>query len=296
MARTQIKLLIFLVTVGVVAVVLGGAYLMYRDVLMHDASVTQSIAADRAPGKPATDFGVRRFEAAVALVREAKLEEAREALYKLLQQFPRSRACNEARRIIGEMNMDALYRLDGSGGKQDYIVQPRDSLLGIVAKHHTTLEALTRLNSLTTINLQPGEHLLVIPMEFDLAVDVSEKKVTLLRGGRFFKQYDAISVKLPQLMRVPVELQVSNKSAVIGSKPANPVAADYVDAEKRIVASKNTTSAGLIMRTPPLAQPITAAAKVEDDAQSATGIFLAHEDLEEIYPLLRKGSKFSLVQ
>lgn len=296
MARTQIKLLIFLVTVGVVLVVLGGAYLMYRDVLAHDATVTQSIAADHAPGKPATDFGVRRFEAAIALMREAKLDEARDALYKLLQQFPKSRACNEARRIIGEMNMDALYRLDGSGGKQDYIVQPRDSLLGIVAKHHTTLEALTRLNSLTTINLQPGEHLLVIPMEFDLAVDVSEKKVTLLRAGRFFKQYDAIGIKLPQVMRVPVELQVISKAATIGVKPANPVAADYVDADKRIVASKNATSAGLIVRTPPQAQPLNASGKADDDTQSSTGIFLAHEDLEEIYPLLRKGSKFSLVQ
>jgi hypothetical protein len=300
MARTQIKLLIFLIALGIMLGCVAAAFWIYQNIFRHDAEVTKDIAALKVPGHKAPDPGARRFDAAIDLVKQGQIEPARDALYKLLQQFPKSASCAEAKRIIGEMNMDALYRLDKSGGKKDYIVQPGQALLGIAAKNHTTLEALARINSLTTINLKPGDHLFVIPMEFDLVVDVSEKKVALLREGRFFKEYSALGLKLPPTLRVPADLEINSKSAIAGNKAANPVSPEYASSVKSIVASKNANSAGLLLRTPPVASKIVdgqTANAVEGDASSnPTGVFLAPQDLEEIYPLLRKGSRLSLVQ
>lgn len=298
MARAQFKLLLFLITLGILVGCIGTGWWIYRNIIAHDAAISKDIAADRSTGRPPPDPGARRFEAAIELVKTGDLEASREALYKLLQSFPRSPTCAEAKRIIGEMNMDALYRLDLSGGKRDYIVQPGDSLLAITGRTKTTLEALSRINSLTSINLQPGEHLFVIPMDFDLAVDVSDKKLTLLRGGRFFKEYSAMGLKLPPGMKVPGELEISSKSAVFDNKSANPVTADFVRAEKRIIASRGGNSAGLMIRTPPAAKPVEEGQKsaTDESPTSNLGLFLAREDIEEIFPILRKGAKFSLVQ
>lgn len=298
MVRLQLKLFLFLITLGILISCVAAGWWIYTNVIKRDAVISKEIAASHDPKRPAPDPGARRFEAAVELIKDSKTEEAREALYKLLQNFPRSRTCEEAKRIIGEMNMDALYRLDASGGKRDYIVQPRDSLLAIAGRNHTTMEALARINSLGTINLQPGEHLFVIPMVFDLAVDVSEKKLTLLRDGHFFKQYPVIAIKLPPGMKVPTDLEISSKSAFFDNKPANPVTAEFVRAEKRLMASKSAATAGLVIRTPPVAKPVTSKQTEpsdDDTVTSTTGLFIAREDLEEIYPILRKGSKFSLL-
>lgn len=299
MARAQFKLLILLITLGIVAGCGFAGWWLYQNIIAHDAAITKEIAADRtAPGRVAIDPGAKRFDAAIDLIRATKTDEARDALYKLLQSFPRSPTCAEAKRIIGEMNMDALYRQDASGGKRDYIVQPRDSLLAITGRTKTTLEALARINSLTSINLQPGDHLFVIPMDFDLALDVSERRLTLLRSGRFFKEYAALGLKLPPGMKVPNELEVTSKSAIIDGKAANPVTAEFVRAEKRIIVGKNSNSAGLMLRTPPVAKAVEPGqnSATDETSASSTGIFLAREDLEELYPILRKGAKLSLVQ
>lgn len=297
MARAQIKLLLFLIVLGILLGCVGGAWWVYQNVLMRDAVIAQEVAQLHGKNRPVLDPGARRFDAAIDLIRTGELDKGREALYKLLQTFPASPTCKEAKRIIGEMNMDALYRLDASGGKKDYIVQPRDSLLAIAGRNHTTIEALSRINALTTINLQPGEHLFVIPMDFDLAVDVSDKKVTLLRAGRFFKEYEAIDIKLLPNTRVPAEMEIASKSAIVDNKQANPVTPDFIRAEKRITVNKNATTLGLVVRTPPAAEPVVEGkAAAPENPASRTGLFLRVEDLEELYPILRKGSKFRLVQ
>lgn len=299
MARAQIKLLIFLIALGIMLGCIGAAFWVYQNVFKHDADISRETATMKAKGVPPPDPGAKRFDAAIELVRQGKTDEARDALYKLLQQFPKSPTCAEAKRIIGEMNMDALYRLDQSGGKKDYIVQPGQALLSIAAKNHTTLEALARINSLTSLKLKPGDHLFVIPMEFDLVLDVSEKKLTVLRAGRFFKEYDAKALKLPATMRVPVELEVNSKSAFANNKTADPASPEYVTAEKHIIASKNANSAGLMISAAAekkIGVGQRANAADGGTAQDPPGLFLAPADLEEIYPLLRKGSHLSIVQ
>ncbi len=338
MARAQIKLLLFLITLGIVVGCMATVFWLYQNVLVSESKTMETIQEMHAPGRSPPDPGARRFEAAMDLVKGGKLGEARDALYKLLLQFPKSGACAEAKRIIGEMNMDALCALDASGGKKDYIVQPRDALLSIASKNHTTIEAIARFNSLTSFNLQPGEHLFLIPMDFDMVVDVTTRKVTLLHEGLFFKEYGALKIALPPGTKIPAEMAIGNKSAMIAGKLTSPVYADFVKADKTIVAYKNAVTVGLIIHAPPRPEPVgettlttplnppagtkskspppepkpkakasgkgkgrTAAQAGpdadEDHSQPApqSGVILSNEDLEEIYPILRKGSKLRIV-
>lgn len=312
MARTQIKLLIFLITVGLVAGTLAMGYWVYMNILLKESQVENDIAAMKGKDRPRIDPGVRRFEAAVELIREGKIEEGRDALYKLRQQFPESATCQDAIRIIGEINMDQLYSPENQGGKKDYIVQPGDSLNLIATKQGTTVDSIIRSSGLMSFNLQPGDHLTIIPMDFHLGVSLSKKQVMLLRkvGDKeyLFKVYEAKDIRLPPGTRLPVELQIAGKNAVFDGKQVISTDPHYLEAEKWIPGTKP----GVVIRTPPVprAQPVeepkqpeanrkdepAAPAVPAPTAESETGIFLAREDIEELFALVRKGSKLSLVR
>ncbi|MBL9118077.1 MAG: LysM peptidoglycan-binding domain-containing protein [Verrucomicrobiaceae bacterium] len=304
--RAQLKLLLFLIVVGVAAGTIAVAVWAYQNILMHDEAIAQQIATPPSDGRPPPDPGAHHFVEAIDLIQGGKLDAGREGLYKLLRQFPRSPTTAEAKRIIGEMNLDNLYAMEASGGKRDYIVQPGDNLTAIAVKHGTTLDSIARVNGLTSLTgLQPGDHLFLIPMNFDLVVDASTKIVTLMREGRFFREYRAIELRTRPNMKIPAALEVATKSAInpVDGKAANPTSTAFLDAEKRIVLSyKNSPAAALMISIPTVAKaiPVSSATppplNTELPNAEATGLFLAPEDLEEIYPLLRKGSSVTIVQ
>jgi LysM repeat protein len=318
MAKTQIKLLIFLITVGLVAGTLAMGYWVYMNILLKESQVEHDIASMKAKDRPRVDPGIRRFEAAVELIHQGKIDEGRDALYKLRQQFPDSKTCAEAMRIIGEINMDQLYSANSTAGKKDYIVQPGNSLNFIATKHDTTVDSIIRSSGLMSFNLHPGDHLTIIPMDFSLGVSVSKKQVMLLRkvGDKeyLFKVYEAKDIRLPPGTRLPVEIKLAGKNSVYDGKQVNSTDPNYVDAEKWIAGTKS----GISIRTPPVARALPveepkepAPAPKKTSAQAAspaampapapaptaeTGIFLAREDIEELFALVRRGSKLSLVR
>lgn len=314
MAKTQIKLLIFLITVGLVAGTLAMGYWVYMNILLKESQVEQDIASMKAKDRPRVDPGIRRFEAAVELIHQGKIDDGRDALYKLCQQFPDSKTCAEAMRIIGEINMDQLYSANSTAGKKDYIVQPGNSLNSIATKFDTTVDSIIRSSGLMSFNLHPGDHLTIIPMDFHLGVSISKKQVMLLRkvGDKeyLFKVYNAKDIRLPPGMRLPVEMTIAGKNSIFDGKPVVSTDPNYVDAEKWFAGTKS----GISLRTPPVAraQPIeepkalaTASKKSAPPAAmpapapaptAETGIFLAREDIEELFALVRKGSKLSLVR
>lgn len=316
MARTQIKLLIFLITVGLVVGVLGIGYHLYTNVLLKENQVEKDIAKMKGKDRPRIDPGIRRFEAAVDLIREGKTAEGLDALYKLRQQFPESGTCGEALRIIGEINMDQLYSSEHSAGKKDYIVQPGDSLNLIAGKHGTTVDSIIRSSGLMSFNLQPGDHLTIIPMDFHLGVSVSKKQVMLFRkvGDKeyLFKVYEAKDIRLPPGTRLPLAMDIAGKNAIYDGKPVISTDPHYMRAEKWFSGTK----AGMSIRTPPVAKAVPveepsqvvakkgkgtpaspAAMPAPPPAATAeTGIFLADEDIEELFALVRVKSKLSLVR
>ncbi len=296
MARAQFKLLIFFTTAGILLASVATAWWFYARVMRPEMRVKSEIAQIEKSDLPRVDPGARRFDAAVDEIREGRLDAGREALYNLLRQFPESPTCVEARRIIGEINLDRLFSPTYLEGKVDYIVQPGDAgLLAIANKHKASLDAITRLNGLRSNVIHPGDHLLIMPMDFDFAVHVADKKIVVLRQGRFFAEYLAANIQLPQGFRLPAQLKLGTKSASAGGKTVSPTEGGYLEADKWIPGSRP----GVVIRTeqPARAIPVGAPAEPASAVEPVieTGIFLRREDMEEVFAMARSGASLTLV-
>ncbi|MEN3939704.1 LysM peptidoglycan-binding domain-containing protein [Prosthecobacter sp. SYSU 5D2] len=306
MAKAQLKLLLFLIVLGITLGSMATAYYIYDKVLSPHKRVQEEIATIKRGDVPRMDPGEKRFDAAVELIREGRIEDGRDALFKLINQFPDSPTCVEAKRIIGEINMDQLYAAESKAGKKDYIVQPGDSLALIAGKQGTTVDLLIRLNGLMGTMLQPGDHLAILPLEFSIHVKVGAKTVSLWRkvGERefFFKEYLAQEIRLPAGVRVPAEMEIKGKSAVKDGKVLLTTDLHYAEADKWLPGSRS----GVVLRTPPKPKAVAVAEPAaENQAAPAVpdledgpepGIFLAREDLEEMFALVRNGSKLYIIR
>jgi hypothetical protein len=157
------------------------AFYIYDKILRPERLIQAEMKNMKKGELPKIDPGAKRFEVAAAQIRAGKYTEGRELLYRMLQQFPDSATCPEAKRIIGEMNFDELFSPENKINKKDYIVQPGDSLALIASKQGSSMDMIVRLNGLMGTTLQPGDHLTIIPLEFSIVVDLSSKSLTLRR-------------------------------------------------------------------------------------------------------------------
>lgn len=318
---SRLKIIVFLMAVGVLAAILATAWWFYIRVIAPDADVQTEITAMKGKGANLPDPGIKRFEKAVEHIQGSDIEAGRTALYELVRIFPESTRVTEAKRIIGEMNMDMLFSVDLNPLKKDYIVQPGDSLGLIARKQNTTIECLLRANGLQSGMLQPGDHLMVFPLDFELVVDVSAKTLTLLRNQRFFREYIALDVKLPATTKVPFETKVSDKAAWVKGKRVSTLSAEFMSSDKWIVGEKSNFN----IRALPKAKPVEAApaqpapttkgkgkgkqkgeamagTSVDDDdldvtaAMPVTGVFLPREDIEELFTIIRTQTPLKVVR
>lgn len=309
MAKTQLKLLLFLIALGITLGCVATAFYIYEKVLKPEMVIQAEMAGLKKGNMPKIDPGAKRFDVAALQIKDGKINQGREMLYKMLQQFPDSETCPEAKRIIGEINLDELYSLDHKIGKKDYIVQPGDSLALIAQKQGTNMDMIVRLNGLMSTTLQPGDHLTLIPLDFSIVVDISSKTVSLRRkiGEKeyFFKEYQALDICLPSAMKVPAEMEIKGKSAIADGKSVLSTDPRYIDADKWLPGSRT----GVVLRTlPPVVKPAAPApapttalaASKSDLAEPApaqeSGVFLEHSDLEELFTLVRNGSKLYFVR
>jgi LysM repeat protein len=314
MAKAQFKLLLLLLVVGLFAGVLASGWWVYENVLMREQMVARDLASMKDKDRPRIDPGARRFAAATDLIRGGSIAEGRDALYKLLQQFPDSETCAEARRIIGEVNMDQLFSPSYTAGKKDYIVQPGDSLNLIAQKNQTNVDFILRLNGMMSTVLQPGDRLTVAPIQFNLGISISRKEVILFRninGKDYpFKFYTAQDIRLPTNIQAPASFEIGSKTAQFEGKTILATDSHYHEAEKWVPAHRpNVANISFAFRVPsaPRADAVvgTPSALAKDGSTVSTaapiplienGIFLTREDLEELFALVRKGSKVDMAR
>lgn len=299
MAKTQLKLLLFLIVLGITLGCIAAAFYIYDKILRPESLIQEELKNMKKGELPKIDPGAKRFEIAATQIRAGKYSEGRELLYKMLQQFPDSATCPEAKRIIGEMNFDELFSPENKINKKDYIVQPGDSLALIASKQGSSMDMIVRLNGLMGTTLQPGDHLTIIPLEFSMVVDLSAKSLTLRRktGEKeyFFKEYHVADIRLPNSVKIPAELEIKGKSAISEGKVVLSTDPNYVAAEKWLPTSRN----GVVLRTSPVAKtlPTTQASSLPASLPPAeTGVFLDSSDLEELFALVRNGSKLYFVR
>jgi hypothetical protein len=319
---SRFKIIVFLMAVSVLAGIFAAAAWIYLHIIEPDVATGHQISAMREEGAPPPDPGIPRFDKAIEFIRDDDLDTGRSALYELVRTFPESSRVAEAKRIIGEMNMDMLFDFDLNPLRKDYIVQPGDALSRIASKNQTTVECIMRANGLQSGMLQPGDHLFVFPLDFSLVIHVSRKTLTLLRNDRFFREYAVLDMRIP-VPRAPYEAKISDKPAWFDNKRAGVLSPDFLTADKWLTVEKSQNSFNI--RALPKARPVEAIAvpakgkgktlvkksqraetlagtAVDDDVPPApaapptTGVFLPAEDIEELFTILRTGTPVKVLR
>src|SRR5712691_7452370 len=177
-------------------VVFGGAALFsYYLFFKQEIAVRHEQRGDVTPA-PTPDISLPEFQAAAKLRQESKLTEARDALSAFIQKYPTGLHAEEAKDLLGEVNIDILLSRTPSPEKQEYIVKPGDVLAAISRRLKTTPELIMRMNNMSGTMLHIGERLLISHPEFSIVIQRKAKLVVLLDRGAFFKQYHVREEKL----------------------------------------------------------------------------------------------------
>jgi hypothetical protein len=228
---------------------------------------------------PDIDPGEKAFSKAHELLALGNTAEAREKLIDIVNRFPSSSTAPIARRIVGEMNLDEILSTTHMEGKKSHIVKRGDSFLRIAGEYKTTLDLIMHLNGMMELkNIQPGEELVVMPLEFRLLVEPQRKALSVWDGPRFVREYPILHMGGSGKLE-PGKTKIGSKSAELNGHAVAPQSKDYRAAEKVIQLTKPT----LQIRGAP-----------ESSSEFPSGIVLLPQDMEEISLLTRVGNDIEI--
>lgn len=286
MARLKFLLafLAMLICVGGVA----GAYFYWKKFAQPELVVNRHISGKGGTNFEKPDLGKRHFDAAVALIKDGELVSARDRLLYLMEYFPESSTFSEARRIVGELNMDLLVSKIPLPGKVEHTVRRGEALVTISSRNKTTIDYIMRANAKTSEFIFPDEVLTVYPLEFAVRIGLGAGTVTVLEEDKLFKEYRIVDRNLPADLRAPVSTSVSEKVAWDGNQPINFTDKNYMNCSKWL----RTGRIGLFIRH---ADSATTGGDAVAGARPF-GVMLEKADLEELFTILRVGSKVDLVE
>lgn len=178
-------------------IIFGGAYWFGANyVFKEDIQVRKEQRGDVTP-EPRIDLSLPEFDAAAKLRQDGKIPEARAALATYIQKYPTSSRADEAKDLLGEINIDIFLSRTPSPEKQEYVVQGGDVINKVARKMKTTPELIMRMNNMSGTMLHIGEHLLISHPDFAIVVQRKQNLMTVLNHGGFFKQYHVREAKLP---------------------------------------------------------------------------------------------------
>lgn len=231
-------------------------------------------------GLPEVDPGMKVFEKARERIAVGDLVAARDRLRTVVSIYPRSKAAPEARRIVGEMNVDELLSRANMQNKKVYKVVRGDSYFGIAARHDTNLDLIMYLNGLMDLgSLQPGDELVVMPLNFRLLIEPQRKALSLWDGGVFIKEYPLAAV-----VGAPggdQKTTIAKKTAVKDGRTYGQASEGYRGASKVLTVER---------------MPLAIAAMPENGevAALARGFYLSPPEMEELALLTRPGNEVEI--
>jgi LysM repeat protein len=207
---------LFLLLLAVV--IFGGAAFFSYDLFVKPERKIQQEKSGEIPVEPVPDVSLPDFQAAAKLRQEGKLMEARDALLSYLQKFPTGQHIEEAKDLLGQVNVEMLFTEYRSPEKQEYIVRSGDVLAKIANKTKTTPELIMRTNNLTNPMLRVGQRLLISRPDFSIFIQRKAQTVILLNHGQFFKRYRVKLVKLSAKQAPRITTRVAEVMAWKGGK------------------------------------------------------------------------------
>ena len=268
-----------LLVLVVAAGILGGSAYMAYEVFWKPAEldrIEQEEIEAQAALPPPPHPSLAEFATAKAALEGGDIVNAESALHALLDQYPDGPVAADIRILLGEINARAFFSPLPGPGKVEYTVVSGDALAKIARKENSDAALIFRVNNLETINLRIGQVLQIPSFDASVVVDPGARTLTVLNGGRFFKQYPLLGVPGTA---APGEAKVTGKLATKGDKQIAFGEKEYAGAEKTILVAPGQYA----MRSMP------------PDAESPPpGLVLAPADLEEIYLLVTRGTPITI--
>src|SRR5881392_2467729 len=207
---------LFLLLLAVV--IFGGAAFFSYDLFVKPERKIQQEKSGEIPVEPVPDVALPDFQVAAKLRQEGKLIETRDALLNFMQKFPSGPHLEEAKDLLGQVNIEMLFSDYRSPEKQEYVVRSGDVLAKIANKARTTPELILRTNNLTNSMLRVGQHLLISHPDFSVFIQRKAQTVILLNHGQFFKRNQVKVVKLSTKQAPRINTRVAEVMAWKGGK------------------------------------------------------------------------------
>ena len=264
----------------------GAAWFGYNTFVKEEIAVKKEQRGEVTP-PPAPDISLPEFQAALQLRQDGKLTEARDALVAFIQKYPSGKHLDEARDVLGEVNVDILLSRHPSPEKIEYVVKPGDVLAKISRKLKTTPALIMRMNNMSGTMLHIGEHLLISHPEFAMAIQRKANLVVLLNRGAFFKQYHVREAKLPPKQPAKITAKVAETMAWKGGKRVGLGSKEYLASTKwiRFAGASGYT----LYSVPDDAHPNL------EQPPPPVGLGLAATDLEELSSLVNNRTPVTII-
>jgi LysM repeat protein len=264
----------------------GAAWFGYNTFVKEEIAVKKEQRGEVTP-PPAPDISLPEFQAALQLRQDGKLTEARDALVAFIQKYPSGKHLDEARDVLGEVNVDILLSRHPSPEKIEYVVKPGDVLAKISRKLKTTPELIMRMNNMSSTMLHIGEHLLISHPEFSMVIQRKANLVVLLNHGAFFKQYHVREAKLPPKQPAKITAKIAETMAWKGGKRVGLGSKEYLASTKwiRIAGAAGYT----LYSVPDAAHPNL------EQPPPPVGVGLAATDLEELSSLINNRTPVTII-
>jgi hypothetical protein len=276
-----LKLFLWVIPVLLLAVAVGLVLWYKRDVLGKDKRLGSEIKELRTAKVEEYDFGLEKFDAAVAKLRAGEDEEGRKALLAMLRYHKDSARARDAMRLLGQMNLDRLLDPDVPWPGKKRVEVPRGgSLNKIAADHKTTWHYITRATGLSRPQaIQPNDQVWVCPLNFRAIIDVGAKTIVIMDGEYFFALFPIREIRRPPGAKIPAKVAVGQKFGVLDGKRVVLTDEGTTRAEKWIEIGRDWA----IRSVPDAATP-----------GQGFGVFVSEADAADLLLLLRSGNSVEL--
>src|SRR5437879_5776989 len=264
----------------------GAAWFGYNTFVKEEIALKKEQRGEVTP-PPAVDVSLPEFQAALQLRQEGKLTETRDALVAFIQKYPSGKHLDEARDLLGEVNIDILLSRHPSPEKIEYVVKPGDVLAKIARKLKTTPELIMRMNNMSGTMLHIGEHLLISHPDFSIVIQRKMNLVMLLNHGTFFKQYHVREAKLSPKQPSKITAKVAETMAWKDGKRIGLGSKDYLSSTRWIRLAG--ASANTLYSMPDSAHPNL------DQPPPPVGLGLAASDVGELSSLVNNRTPITII-
>ncbi len=233
--------------------------------------------------------GQREYDRSLELLAMDRKDEAVEKLLFIQNLYSDTENGGEARRILGEINLDEILSIENMSNKLIYTIKPGEGYLNVANNSRTTLDCMMFLNGLLEMSpLHVGDELVVMSLNFKLVVDLAKRRIELFRPDEekkehiFVKDYPIMKLDLASLRRKPIHSKISRKQGEINGEVVRPALSDYRHATK--VLGFKAGRFFIQMRPVP----------ERDEEDPGRGIFLMNSDMEELSMLIRIGNEVEI--